>query len=725
MNEEAGFIAALVADPSDRTAALVFADWLDERSDPRGPWMRIDEVRAWMAPKYANPIPDLIAALTNGKRITEAVKVLALIGEAAIPELVTLLSQQVASVRSRAMKALRMMGMKAKAALPALMEAAKDADYTVRSEASKATKALAKGGAVEKAALQEALQDKDQNIRSQAASLLGTMRAKRSVTKELAKGLDSPDPAERLAAVEAMAKLGTATAVEAFCKALADPVVEIRRIAAYQLSRHSSPTMTVAVEPLRKALADEDKDVRNPAVSALSRIGPAATAAITELLRLHAGADVKDRPRLLAALTAVGAGRPDVLAVILEDLHGPDRQVRTTASAVLSRWSALPASVVPGLLPLVRVPNPTWQERTGIQYALRALARVTDPPAEVLEEFRAQLATDNSTTVAEVLRAGGPTAKALVPELIAAFRRGEQFRTLEYAKTLGKIGDGIPALLQALDEPAGTNALTVPAAEGLKEAGAALLPFLPEVLARLREQSDPVARARLIDAVAAIGPAASGVVPDLIAMLCEEPTPDLGNSLFRALGAFGEAVAPFAPQLIELLRRSANAQHRAQVTGLITELIPYGVDALPVLREALRQAVAGVAGTSGTHQRLAAVRAAIKGLAALGPAAAEALPDLVSASEAYGSYSTGNVREEVLEAYGKIGAAALSHIHAAVADNIWKIRLAAINALGETGDTSAETMDALRKAEMDASQKVRNRAAAILRKMDKPKSKRK
>ncbi|HEY1191083.1 MAG TPA: TIGR02996 domain-containing protein, partial [Gemmata sp.] len=38
--EEAAFVAALVARPEDDTARLVFADWLDERSDPRGAWLR-------------------------------------------------------------------------------------------------------------------------------------------------------------------------------------------------------------------------------------------------------------------------------------------------------------------------------------------------------------------------------------------------------------------------------------------------------------------------------------------------------------------------------------------------------------------------------------------------------------------------------------------------------------------------------------------------------------
>ena len=41
VDEEAGFIAAMLADPADRTVLLVYADWLDERSDPRGKYLRL------------------------------------------------------------------------------------------------------------------------------------------------------------------------------------------------------------------------------------------------------------------------------------------------------------------------------------------------------------------------------------------------------------------------------------------------------------------------------------------------------------------------------------------------------------------------------------------------------------------------------------------------------------------------------------------------------------
>ena len=67
MNEEAGFIAALLAEPDDRTTLLVYADWLDERNDPRGQYLReltekwpnqrrLDELRRTLDSDWVNLI---------------------------------------------------------------------------------------------------------------------------------------------------------------------------------------------------------------------------------------------------------------------------------------------------------------------------------------------------------------------------------------------------------------------------------------------------------------------------------------------------------------------------------------------------------------------------------------------------------------------------------------------------------------------------------------------
>jgi uncharacterized protein (TIGR02996 family) len=41
MDEETAFVNAILASPRDDTVRLVFADWLDERNDPRDEWLRV------------------------------------------------------------------------------------------------------------------------------------------------------------------------------------------------------------------------------------------------------------------------------------------------------------------------------------------------------------------------------------------------------------------------------------------------------------------------------------------------------------------------------------------------------------------------------------------------------------------------------------------------------------------------------------------------------------
>jgi uncharacterized protein (TIGR02996 family) len=42
MSEDEAFIRAIVGNPGDDTPRLVYADWLDERDDPRGPYLRAE-----------------------------------------------------------------------------------------------------------------------------------------------------------------------------------------------------------------------------------------------------------------------------------------------------------------------------------------------------------------------------------------------------------------------------------------------------------------------------------------------------------------------------------------------------------------------------------------------------------------------------------------------------------------------------------------------------------
>jgi uncharacterized protein (TIGR02996 family) len=64
MNDEHAFLAAIAT--GDHTARLVFADWLDERGDPRGPWVRDPQLWLFMAPRATDLVPPLLERV-NGR----------------------------------------------------------------------------------------------------------------------------------------------------------------------------------------------------------------------------------------------------------------------------------------------------------------------------------------------------------------------------------------------------------------------------------------------------------------------------------------------------------------------------------------------------------------------------------------------------------------------------------------------------------------------------------
>jgi uncharacterized protein (TIGR02996 family) len=51
VSEEAAFLAAIAADPADDTTRLVYADWLQDRNDPRPEYLRLEVRRHRMTPR--------------------------------------------------------------------------------------------------------------------------------------------------------------------------------------------------------------------------------------------------------------------------------------------------------------------------------------------------------------------------------------------------------------------------------------------------------------------------------------------------------------------------------------------------------------------------------------------------------------------------------------------------------------------------------------------------
>src|SRR5690242_1539927 len=59
MNEREGFLAAIQEAPDDDTPRLVFADWLDERDDPLGEFIRLQIEPEPLRIPRADPLEEL------------------------------------------------------------------------------------------------------------------------------------------------------------------------------------------------------------------------------------------------------------------------------------------------------------------------------------------------------------------------------------------------------------------------------------------------------------------------------------------------------------------------------------------------------------------------------------------------------------------------------------------------------------------------------------------
>ena len=87
MTQDEPFLRALLANPDDRVSRLVYADWLDDRADPRAEYLRLFARAAELPPGDANraelrrrllelqaDLPPWWVAIAGGLRITKANK---------------------------------------------------------------------------------------------------------------------------------------------------------------------------------------------------------------------------------------------------------------------------------------------------------------------------------------------------------------------------------------------------------------------------------------------------------------------------------------------------------------------------------------------------------------------------------------------------------------------------------------------------------------------------
>ncbi len=402
-------------------------------------------------------VPGLVRALRDRDNWVSALAAEALgeMGDAAdgaVPSLVHALGHMNPQVRGSAAAALGKLGDAAAPARPALLKALRDEDGYVRAQAVRALGQVGRPDAAVRGAILAALADADPQARATAAESVGEWAdADPAAVAGLVVALDDPTDPVKVAAIQALPKLGAATAE--VCDALGrrlleDDSVWVAEQAAAALGRFG-PEAAPAGPALLRAAQTGEVNVREQAVRSLAVIQPPeAAAAFIAGLR---DADAEVRKVAAAGWVLAAAVPPEAAPGLVEALGDPEVQVRANAAHALARLDELPPGAVPLLLECLADPS------DGLR--LNAALALENAPPEAVGHALNQLLDDPNLRVrliaaGRVLAADPADARAaaVVAEALAAPRL--RSAALALVEALGGRGAEFPP---ALGERAATE----------------------------------------------------------------------------------------------------------------------------------------------------------------------------------------------------------------------------------------------------------------------------
>jgi HEAT repeat protein len=179
------------------------------------------------------------------------------------------------------------------------------------------------------------------------------LRGLQAMLSELAACLDDPVVAVRLAALDALELLESATAPAspAVIKALGDRDHFVRWSAARVLGKTGKAGVDIeaAVPALARLMTDSDTDVRLMSAATLERYGPDAAAAVPALIAATGQGDAEIRIAAMHALHGIGKNAEKVVPALIDALGNPEYRVRQTAAEILGFFGPEARSAEPAL----------------------------------------------------------------------------------------------------------------------------------------------------------------------------------------------------------------------------------------------------------------------------------------------------------------------------------------------------------------------------------------
>jgi len=422
------------------------------------------------------------------------------------------------------------LGQNAKAALDDLVKAAGDEDARTRWHAARAIGLIGEDALPALPTLIALLADTDPIVVTQSAAAISLIREDDGRTN-----MPAADAAAYAATVEPLAQ----------CTTHADPRV---RRAAVRALRRLTPSLEQLAPLLSRQLADADPSVVMPALHtladmdddavpfllealkqpksrywatlALTEIGPEAAPAVAPLTQLAGEGETHERIQAILALAAIGEQAGASAPVLVKLLESDDNALRFPAAFALGRVRAAGAD-------------------TALQKAVGG-----DEP------FLAEVA---SWALARI----HPDDKELVDAAVKKLRTGlHSDRPNERTAAASGLSD----LAETLDEPVRldlasefADLLSDPVPAVGTSGGAALIRMGATAVNTLRERlSDPALRGRVLEILAAIGPAAAPAIDDMINLFADAD-PAIRGDAAAAIAAIGPDAAIAVPHLAKML----------------------------------------------------------------------------------------------------------------------------------------------------------------------------
>jgi HEAT repeat protein len=416
------------------------------------------------APGAMAPIVSRHLADADPSVVLAALHTVADLGSDAVP----LLLEALKDPKSRywAEVALAAMGPEAAPATESLAVAAGEGEPDERLQAILALASIGEKAASAAPALVQALESNDETLRLAAAFALGSVRAG-GADACLTKAAASDDAFLSAVASWALARIHPQDkalvdkAVDRLRAGLANPDADARAACVSGLSDLAEgldvPARAALAGDFMPLVSDPERKVGNAAGAALIRLGPAAVDVLRGKLD-----DPATKLSVIEILSALGPAAKAALPDLLKGLGSDDALVRGDTAMAIGAIGGEAAEAVPMLLELVRDESAKEDARYAATYALGRIgepAAVAEPTLRALVDSDDELMATVAAWAALKVKPGDPVlVEKAIPLLRRALRDERDLARLEAAVALGDIGaaasTAIPILeLVAEDDP--------------------------------------------------------------------------------------------------------------------------------------------------------------------------------------------------------------------------------------------------------------------------------